>query len=96
MTSEVENELINSGHTNILLLRQLFSQAEKWHLNLDTDTSELENRDLLEAVKKWEEREFSGAKIDTALKEKKKLVKFLKVLGLKVVHFQKVVLQQLT
>ena len=73
VTSEVETELINSAHTNILLLRQLFSQAEKWHLNLDTDTSELENRDLLEAVKKWEEREFSGAKIDTALKEKKKL-----------------------
>ena len=73
VTSEVENELINTAHTNILLLRQLFSQAEKWHLNLDTDTSELENRDLLEAVKKWEEREFSGGKIDTALKEKKKL-----------------------
>ena len=73
VTSEVENELINSAHTNVLLLRQLFTQAEKWHLNLDTDTSELENRDLLEAVKKWEEREFSGAKIDTALKEKKKL-----------------------
>merc|ERR1711953_1131364 len=73
VSSEVETELINTAHTNILLLRQLFSQAEKWHLNLDTDTSELENRDLLEAVKKWEEREFSGAKIDTALKEKKKL-----------------------
>ena len=73
VTSEVENELINTAHTNILLLRQLFSQAEKWHLNLDTDTSELENRDLLEAVKKWEEREFSGAKLDTSLKEKKKL-----------------------
>jgi len=73
VASEVETELINTAHTNILLLRQLFSQAEKWHLNLDTDTSELENRDLLEAVKKWEEREFTGGKIDTALKEKKKL-----------------------
>ena len=73
VSSEVETELINSAHTNVLLLKQLFSQAEKWHLNLDTDTSELENRDLLEAVKKWEEREFSGAKIDTSLKEKKKL-----------------------
>ena len=51
----------------------IIMQAEKWHLNLDTDTSELENRELLEAVKQWEEREFSGAKIDTSLKEKKKL-----------------------
>ena len=73
VSSEVETELINSAHTNILLLKQLFSQAEKWHLNLDTDTSELENRDLLEAVKKWEEREFSSGKLDTSLKEKKKL-----------------------
>ena len=63
VTSEVENELINSGHTNILLLRQLFSQAEKWHLNLDTDMSELENKDLLDAVKKWEEQELSGSKV---------------------------------
>ena len=63
VTSEVENELINSAHTNILLLKQLFSQAEKWHLNLDTDMSELENRDLLDAVKKWEEQELSGSKV---------------------------------
>ena len=44
VTSEVETELINTTHTNILLLKQLFSQAEKWHLNLETDMSELENR----------------------------------------------------
>ena len=85
VTSEVETELINSAHTNILLLKQLFTQAEKWHLNLDTDMSELENRydvistlsafsiyfafiflkyrDLLDAVKKWEEQELSGSKV---------------------------------
>ena len=61
--SEVESELLNSAHTNILLLKQLFSQAEKWHLNLDTDMSELENRDLLDAVKQWEERELMGGKV---------------------------------
>ena len=44
VTSEVESELLNTTHTNILLLKQLFSQAEKWHLNLETDMSELENR----------------------------------------------------
>ena len=31
---DVDTELIHTGHTNILLLRQLFSQAEKWHLKL--------------------------------------------------------------
>ena len=63
----------------MLLLQQLFGQGEKWHLNLDTDLSELENRfeenepflfmklfhcrDLLDAVRKWEEDELSGAKV---------------------------------
>jgi leucine zipper transcription factor-like protein 1 len=42
--SEVESELLNSSHTNILLLRQLFQQAEKWHLKQSADISELENR----------------------------------------------------
>ena len=41
---EVENELINTAHTNVLLLRQMFIQAEKWHLKLSADISELENR----------------------------------------------------
>ena len=41
---EVETELINTAHTNVLLLRQLFSQADKFFLRLQTDISELENR----------------------------------------------------
>lgn len=41
---ELEAELINSAHTNVLLLRQMFIQAEKWHLKLSADISELENR----------------------------------------------------
>ena len=41
---EVETELINTAHTNVLLLRQLFSQAEKFYLRLQADISELENR----------------------------------------------------
>lgn len=40
---EVEMELINTAHTNVLLLRQLFSQAEKFYLRLQSDISELEN-----------------------------------------------------
>ena len=43
---EVESELINTAHTNVLLLRQVFIQAEKWHLKLQADISELENRSV--------------------------------------------------
>uniref|UniRef100_A0A6I8Q5A7 Leucine zipper transcription factor-like protein 1 n=1 Tax=Xenopus tropicalis TaxID=8364 RepID=A0A6I8Q5A7_XENTR len=58
---EVELELINSAHTNFLLLRQLFMQAEKWYLKLHTDISELENRELLEQVAEFEKAEFSSS-----------------------------------
>ena len=50
------------AHTNVLMTRQMACQAEKWHLKLSTDISELENRELLEQIKEFEEREFSGAK----------------------------------
>ncbi|XP_006893110.1 PREDICTED: leucine zipper transcription factor-like protein 1 [Elephantulus edwardii] len=56
--SEVESELINTAYTNVLLLRQLFAQAEKWYLKLQTDISELENRELLEQVAEFEKAEF--------------------------------------
>ncbi|XP_023829218.1 leucine zipper transcription factor-like protein 1 [Salvelinus sp. IW2-2015] len=57
---EVETELINTAHTNVLLLRQLFSQAEKFYLRLQTDISELENRELLEQVAEFERTEFKN------------------------------------
>lgn len=41
--AEVESELINSTHTNVVLLRQLCKQAEQWHLQLQADMSELED-----------------------------------------------------
>jgi leucine zipper transcription factor-like protein 1 len=41
---EVESELMAAAHTNVLLLQQVFKQAQKWHLNLDADLAELENR----------------------------------------------------
>ncbi|XP_029955241.1 leucine zipper transcription factor-like protein 1 isoform X2 [Salarias fasciatus] len=58
---EVEMELINTAHTNVLLLRQLFSQAEKFYLRLQSDISELENRELLEQVAKFEKTDFKTA-----------------------------------
>ncbi|XP_042332800.1 leucine zipper transcription factor-like protein 1 isoform X1 [Sceloporus undulatus] len=59
--SEVESELINTAYTNVLLLRQIFSQAEKWYLKLQTDISELENRDLLEQIAEFEQSEFTAS-----------------------------------
>ncbi|XP_075903785.1 leucine zipper transcription factor-like protein 1 [Nelusetta ayraudi] len=55
---EVEMELINTAHTNVLLLRQLFSQAEKFYLRLQSDISELENRELVEQVAEFEKSDF--------------------------------------
>ncbi|CAD5112089.1 DgyrCDS1330 [Dimorphilus gyrociliatus] len=65
---EMESELLNTAHTNVLLLRQLFQQAEKWHLKLQADISELENRELLEQIKEFEEQQFSGVKKDAEFK----------------------------
>uniref|UniRef100_UPI00398EA849 leucine zipper transcription factor-like protein 1 n=1 Tax=Pristiophorus japonicus TaxID=55135 RepID=UPI00398EA849 len=59
--SEVESELINTAYTNVLLLRQLFCQAEKWYLKLQTDISDLENRELLEQVAEFEKAEFTSS-----------------------------------
>ena len=44
IASEIDSELINSSHTNVLVLQQVFAQAQKWHLDLDADLAELENR----------------------------------------------------
>ncbi|XP_064202259.1 leucine zipper transcription factor-like protein 1 isoform X2 [Anguilla rostrata] len=68
---EVETELINAAHTNVLLLRQLFSQAEKFYLKLQTDVSELENRDLLEQVAEFEKAEFKSTNKKTAQESSK-------------------------
>lgn len=48
--AEVESELINSAHANVVLLRQLCQQAERWHLQLQADISELEDGSLIEKV----------------------------------------------
>ncbi|XP_061777664.1 leucine zipper transcription factor-like protein 1 [Nerophis ophidion] len=57
---EMEMELINTAHTNVLLLRQIFYQAEKFFLRLQTDISELENRELLEQVAEFEKTDFKA------------------------------------
>lgn len=42
--SEMETELSDCVHTNVLLLQQLLAQAEEWHMTLTANISELENR----------------------------------------------------
>ncbi|ROT78328.1 hypothetical protein C7M84_002959 [Penaeus vannamei] len=59
--AEVEGELIHATHTNSVLLSNVFAQAQKWHLELTVDTSNLENQELLEDVRKFEEAELKGA-----------------------------------
>ncbi|RNA21446.1 ADP-ribosylation factor 2 [Brachionus plicatilis] len=59
---EIDRELSHQSHTYILLLRQLFIQAENWHLKLQADISELENKELLDKVRMFEEETFSNKK----------------------------------
>ncbi|XP_067122110.1 leucine zipper transcription factor-like protein 1 [Centruroides vittatus] len=75
---EVETELINSAHTTALLLRQLCTQGERWHLRLHEDISELENRELIEQISKFEERELKN--IDKGSKSPIKAVKLEPIL----------------
>uniref|UniRef100_A0A670Z9E6 Leucine zipper transcription factor-like protein 1 n=1 Tax=Pseudonaja textilis TaxID=8673 RepID=A0A670Z9E6_PSETE len=78
--SEVESELINTTYTNVLLIRQFFSQAEKWCLKLQTDISELENR-LHEENEKLKTRlKTIELQATNALDEKSKLEKALQTI----------------
>eukprot|EP00026_Physarum_polycephalum_P004472 Phypoly_transcript_04493.p2 GENE.Phypoly_transcript_04493~~Phypoly_transcript_04493.p2 ORF type:complete len:303 (-),score=70.76 Phypoly_transcript_04493:1057-1965(-) len=52
---DVQKELLNTCHCNVLLLRQLMTQAEKIYLDLHVDTNELENQLLLKQVATFEE-----------------------------------------
>ena len=71
---EAESELINAAHTNVLLLHQIFGQAQKWHLELEANLADLENRDLLDQVKRWEDSEcISGGIEDSKPMVQKKL-----------------------
>ncbi|KAG8547271.1 hypothetical protein GDO81_028705 [Engystomops pustulosus] len=72
--SELELELINSAHSNVLVLQQLFSQAQHWHLRLHTDISELENRHLLEQVAELEKSQEPGATAGGPAHSKPRLV----------------------
>ncbi|XP_054280170.1 leucine zipper transcription factor-like protein 1 [Macrosteles quadrilineatus] len=52
--SDVETELISLAHTSALLLAQVLAQADKWHLRVLVNLSEIQNREMLEHVKAME------------------------------------------
>lgn len=43
LKADVGSDLIHNSHTSALLLRQLFQQAEQWHLKLKVDLSEIQS-----------------------------------------------------
>ncbi|ORX77183.1 hypothetical protein BCR32DRAFT_295774 [Anaeromyces robustus] len=63
MKNFIENEILNINHMNVLLLQQFCKQAEFWHLNLIANISELENRQLLNNIKQFEEEQFLKNKL---------------------------------
>lgn len=56
--SEIESELIHNAHTNVLMLNQLFQQAQEYQLKLAANISQLENKSLLDAVARLESDHF--------------------------------------
>lgn len=42
--NEIETELLHSTHSSSVLVTSFFSQAQKWHLDLNIDTAQLENQ----------------------------------------------------
>ncbi|CAB3367026.1 Hypothetical predicted protein [Cloeon dipterum] len=59
LKGELESGLMDVNHMNVLMLQQLFSQAENWHLKLEINLSELQNRSLLEVVKEIDQNGFA-------------------------------------
>lgn len=54
--SDLENELMYTCHSMAVLLRQLVSQAEQWHLTLDADVGELNSKDKIAQIAKFEQQ----------------------------------------
>ncbi|CAH0393235.1 unnamed protein product [Bemisia tabaci] len=88
IVTEMEAELISFSHINVLLLTQLFTQAQQWHLRLNVDLSELQNKKLLEIVKSLEKDNFSGEK--TRLKPINESSKSVELLRLEIERLKEV------
>lgn len=44
LTNEINCELSAFTNTNLLMMYQFFQQAEKWHLRLNANISEMQNK----------------------------------------------------
>jgi len=51
----MKKDLQTSNHSSVLLLKQMFEQAEKANTTLTADLSSTEDRNLLRAVEQWED-----------------------------------------
>lgn len=60
--AEMESELINTVHSNVILISQLCKQAEQWHLQLHCDVAELEDGSLIEKIRDFENQEVTPGK----------------------------------
>ncbi|VVC24324.1 Hypothetical protein CINCED_3A002272 [Cinara cedri] len=63
-------ELSAFTNTNLLMMYQFFQQAEKWHLRLNADISEMQNKEMLQEMEKIE----SSYDIMSRTLERKKLL----------------------
>ncbi|KAL5243233.1 hypothetical protein ACI65C_010643 [Semiaphis heraclei] len=70
ITNEIKCELSAYTNTNLLMMYQFFQQAEKWHLRLNVDISEMQNKELLQEMEKIE----TSYNIMNRTLEKKKLL----------------------
>uniref|UniRef100_A0A8D8TBA8 Leucine zipper transcription factor-like protein 1 n=2 Tax=Cacopsylla melanoneura TaxID=428564 RepID=A0A8D8TBA8_9HEMI len=86
VTLDIENELINVSHINCLLLKQLFTQAEKWYLYLNIDISEIQNKHLLEVVKSLDTASSNANEPSPTLAE----IKTHKLQPLEQIHIEKI------
>lgn len=53
---EFEQEITHQYRVNALLIKQLFQQAEKWFLKLNPNFDQLENRQLIDLIRNYEEQ----------------------------------------
>ena len=55
LKADLGKELENASHTNVLVLNQLFKQAEGMGLSFSVDTSQLEDHSLISEMKRFED-----------------------------------------
>eukprot|EP00128_Syssomonas_multiformis_P017260 Colp12_sorted_trinity150504_noHs@16519 len=60
--SDVEGNLLALSHSNVLLLKQFFQEAEKNNISLSSDITQLDDQNLKQQIAKFEEEQFATSK----------------------------------